>query len=66
MRLTNENVIREFFTKISYSCTKKDCKSCPLYLRLKNSEVPLSACLLINNDPEKWNVDDIIERYREL
>ena len=66
MELTNENAIREFLTKISYSCTGKDCKSCPFYLRRENGEAPLSACLFINKDPEKWNVDDIIERYKKL
>ena len=32
---------------------------------IRNKEL-LSACLFINKDPEKWNVDDIIERYKKL
>ena len=66
MELTNESAIREFFIKISYSCARKDCRTCPLYLRLKNSEASLSACLLINKNPETWDADDIIERYKKL
>ena len=66
MELTNETAIREFLPKISYFCTGKDCKTCPLQLRREIGETPLSACLFINKDPDKWNVDDIIERYKKL
>ena len=66
MELTNESAIREFLTKISSSCIGKDCKICPLYLKRENGEASLSACLFINKDPEKWNVEDIIERYNKL
>ena len=66
MELTNESAIREFLTKIASSCTGKDCKICPLYLKRENGEASLSACLFINKDPEKWNVEDIIERYNKL
>ena len=66
MELTNESAIREFLTKISSSCIGKDCKICPLYLKRENGEASLSACLFINNDPEKWHVEDIIERYNKL
>lgn len=66
MELTNESAIREFLTKISSSCIGKDCKICPLYLKRENGEPSLSACLFVNKDPEKWNVYDIIERYKKL
>lgn len=64
MKLSTENGIRSFLIRISKNCEDRQCEDCPFNIPLGNSK--FSRCFWCINIPKEWNVNGIMERYKNI
>ena len=61
MKLRTENGIRSFLIRIAEKCSEQNCLDCPF---VKEEGKCGFSCVL--DDPATWNVNDIMERYKNI
>lgn len=66
MKLRTENGIRSFLIRISKHCEKTDCSHCPFLIVDNINKTTLFNCVWRESSPMGWNVNDIMERYKNI
>lgn len=64
MKLSTENGIRSFLINIADKCKGGRCIDCPMFV----NSYPVSSilCCRLRQLPAKYNVNEIIARYKEM